>query len=50
MLDEFGIPEAFWVCEVEGFRGVITMDSKGRSLHKQILKKSQKARNELLGL
>ncbi|MCP4198073.1 MAG: fumarate hydrolyase [Proteobacteria bacterium] len=50
MLDEFGIPEAFWVCEVEGFRGVITMDSKGRSLHKQVLKKSKTARNELLDL
>jgi fumarate hydratase class I len=50
MLDEFGIPEAFWVCEVEGFRGVITMDSKGRSLHKQILKESKKVRDELLDL
>ncbi len=50
MLDEFGVPEAFWVCEVEGFRGVVTMDSKGRSLHKQILKNSSKARKEILGL
>ncbi len=50
MLEELGIPEAFWVCEVERFRGVITMDSKGRSLHKQILRKSKKARNALLGL
>ena len=50
MLDEFGVPEAFWVCEVEGFRGVVTMDSKGRSLHKQILTKSRKQRKMLLGL
>lgn len=50
MLDEFGVPEAFWVCEVEGFKGVVTMDSHGRSLHKQVLAKSKKARKELLGL
>ncbi|MCP4604816.1 MAG: fumarate hydrolyase [Proteobacteria bacterium] len=50
MLDELGVPEAFWVFEVERFRGMITMDSKGRSLHKQIQRKSKKARNALLGL
>ncbi|MCP4676753.1 MAG: fumarate hydrolyase [Deltaproteobacteria bacterium] len=50
MLDELGVPEAFWVCEVEGFRGVVTMDSKGRSLHKKILGKSKKALNALLNL
>lgn len=50
MLDEFGVPEAFWVCDVEGFRGVVTMDASGKSIHKTILKKSQKARKALLGL
>lgn len=50
MLDEFGVPEAFWVCDVEGFRGVVTMDSNGRSIHKTILNKSRKAHKALLGL
>lgn len=50
MLDEFGVPEAFWVCEVEGFRGVVTMDAKGRSIHKKILRDSKKVRDQLLGL
>ena len=50
MLDEFGVPEAFWVCEVEGFKGVVTMDSRGRSLHTKVLRESKKARAELLGL
>jgi fumarate hydratase subunit beta len=50
MLDEFGIPEAFWVCEVEGFRGVVTMDANGRSLHARILAASRKKHKEILGL
>lgn len=50
MLDELGVPEAFWVFEVEGFKGVVTMDSNGRSLHKQVLAKSNKARKKILGL
>lgn len=32
-LEEFGTPEAFWVCRVEGFPVVVTMDSHGNSLH-----------------
>jgi fumarate hydratase subunit beta len=50
MLDEFGVPEAFWVCEVEGFRGVITMDASGKSLHKKILRQSKSAYRNLLGV
>jgi fumarate hydratase subunit beta len=49
MLDELGVPEAFWVCEVQGFRGVVTMDSKGQSLHDKVLKKSKKALESLFG-
>ena len=30
---EFGIPEAMWEIEVEDFMCVVTMDSKGKSLH-----------------
>jgi len=41
-LEEFGIPEALWVIEVENFPVVVTMDSKGRSLHEEILNESSK--------
>jgi fumarate hydratase, class I len=33
---EFGIPEAMWHLRVEGFKAVVTMDSHGNSLHKDI--------------
>ncbi len=35
-LKEFGSPEAIWELEVEGFPAVVTMDSHGRSLHREI--------------
>ncbi len=47
-LEEFGTPEAFWVIEVEDFPLVVTMDSHGGSLHKDILEKSTKVAEELL--
>jgi len=50
MLDELGVPEAFWICEVEGFKAVVTMDSKGRSLHKKVLAASKKQRNAIIGI
>lgn len=50
MLDELGIPEAFWEFEVDGFTGVITMDSKGQSLHKNLLERTKKNRDALIGL
>lgn len=40
MLEEFGSPEAFWVIEVKDFPVVVTMDSKGGSLHADVAKKS----------
>jgi fumarate hydratase subunit beta len=49
MLDELGVPEAFWVCEVEGFRGVVTMDSEGNSLHDKVLKDSRQQLDRLFG-
>lgn len=49
-LDEFGTPEAFWVIEVEDFPCVVTMDSKGGSLHKDILSKSREKAKELIGI
>lgn len=33
---EFGIPEAMWHLEVEDFKAVVTMDSHGNSLHKEV--------------
>lgn len=34
--DEFGLPEAFWVLQVEDFQALVTMDSHGESLHKDV--------------
>jgi fumarate hydratase subunit beta len=49
-LEEFGTPEAFWVIEVEDFPLVVTMDSHGGSLHKEIKEKSEKIAKDLMGL
>lgn len=40
-LKEFGSPEAIWELEVERFPAVVTMDSHGGSLHKEVLERSQ---------
>ncbi len=50
MLEEFGVPEAFWVLEVVDFPVVVTMDSVGGSLHREVLEASSIQRKELLGL
>ncbi|MFH2009266.1 MAG: FumA C-terminus/TtdB family hydratase beta subunit [bacterium] len=42
MLEEFGVPEAFWVIQVESFPAVVTMDSTGDSLHERVLAASKK--------
>jgi len=39
-LMQFGIPEAMWHLKTEGFKAVVTMDSHGNSLHKDIDKSS----------
>lgn len=39
-LEEFGIPEAMWHLEVEGFAAIVTMDSHGNSLHADVDKDS----------
>ncbi|WP_035344431.1 fumarate hydratase [Halalkalibacter hemicellulosilyticus] len=39
-LMEFGIPEAMWHLEVEGFAAIVTMDSHGNSLHADVDKTS----------
>ena len=49
MLEEFGVPEALWVIEVERFPVMVTMDSHGGSLHDQVEESSQAKLQELLG-
>lgn len=39
-LMNFGIPEAMWHLQVEGFTAVVTMDSHGNSLHEEVDKTS----------
>ncbi len=39
---EFGTPEAMWKLRVENFRAICTMDSRGNSLHKNVLEDSGK--------
>lgn len=43
LFDELGPPEAMWVLRVEDFRGVITIDAAGGSLHKDVLAESKAA-------
>ena len=49
MLDEFGVPEALWVIDVERFPVVVSMDSHGGSLHEVVEKSSKTKFDELLG-
>ncbi|RKN85480.1 fumarate hydratase [Paenibacillus ginsengarvi] len=37
---EFGVPEAMWHLQVEGFAAIVTMDSHGNSLHAEVDKSS----------
>ncbi len=39
--EKFGSPEAIWELEVEHFPVVVTMDSHGQSLHKEVFAASQ---------
>jgi fumarate hydratase class I len=41
LFEEFGAPEAIWELDVVDFPAVVTMDSHGRSLHKEVLEHSQ---------
>jgi fumarate hydratase class I len=42
-LAEFGVPEAMWHVTVKDFPAIVTMDSHGNSLHKQVEDASGKA-------
>jgi fumarate hydratase class I len=48
-LEEFGVPEAMWVIEVDKFPAVVTMDSHGNSLHSEILQSSTRQAELLSG-
>ena len=48
LLKELGSPEAVWELEVADFPVVVTMDSHGNSLHKEILEKSKRKLEEVL--
>lgn len=41
--EEFGSPEAIWELEVTDFPAVVTIDSHGNSLHREVLASSQAA-------
>ena len=47
---EFGVPEAMWVIRVEKFPAVVTMDSHGQSVHKNIETQSGAVFKELVGI
>ena len=47
-LEEFGIPEAIWVIEVEDFPLVVTMDSHGGSLHEVVARESQERAKKMM--
>ncbi len=48
MLEEFGVPEALWVIDVERFPVVVSMDSHGRSLHDEVEGEAKRQLDELL--
>ena len=49
MLEEFGVPEALWVIEVERFPVVVTMDAHGATLHREVGDASRAELARLLG-
>lgn len=48
MLEEFGVPEAFWEIEVDRFPAIVTMDSHGKSLHDKVQDDSEKVFKRLV--
>ena len=48
-LDEFGAAEAVWHFDVVDFRGVVAMDSHGKSLFDEVGEKSRRQLRSLLG-
>ena len=48
-LEEFGPAEALWILEVKDFPAVVTMDSHGNDMHREIEQRSLGRFRELLG-
>jgi fumarate hydratase class I len=48
LMEKFGAPEAIWELELDRFPAVVTMDSHGRSLHKEVLAASQTQLEKLI--
>lgn len=48
-LEEFGMPECFWEFEVGELSTIVTMDSHGASIHKQVEQASGERLKALLG-
>lgn len=49
-LKEFGAPEAMWEFRVASFPAVVTMDSRGNSLHREVWGRSRAALEKILGM
>jgi fumarate hydratase class I len=49
-LEDFGVPEALWVIEVERFPVMVTMDAHGGSLHDEVERQSRQRLQELLAV
>jgi len=47
-MEQFGAPEAIWEFEVVSFPAIVTIDSHGNSLHKEVLAASQAALAKLI--
>jgi fumarate hydratase class I len=45
--DAFGVPEAFWVIQVQDFPVIVTMDTHGRSIHDEVETASEEALRRL---
>ena len=48
-MEEFGVPEAFWIIRVERFPVVVTMDTHGQSIHADVEALSRRALEQLVG-
>jgi len=49
-LDEFGVPEAMWVIEVERFPATVAMDTHGNSIYREVEARSATRVGELLAV
>lgn len=48
-IEEFGVPEAMWLLEVDDFPTIVTMDAHGNSLHREIERLSLERLKEIIG-